>query len=264
MNVFRKAVTGCALAATGLLLAAVPAGSALASTTVGQTGPPQANQVWNPGIELAESDAVMPAGGLVTSLNTQAGSCPANGIFGGPGIYNFQVLRPLGGLQYQVLGDTGNLTDPCDSQMHSYPVSIPVQAGDVIAVYLVNYWEGVLPPGGSQTFDFIPEPTVGDTITLTNGETGAGTLDESATLQTASDLAATLVSDAKGLPPGTSLPDKATAIQTAVTAGNTATACADITNFLGLVKAQTGKKLTTAQVSLLTTDADHLATALGC
>lgn len=32
----------------------------------------------------------------------------------------------------------------------------------------------------------------------------------------------------------------------------------------GLVKAQTGKKLTNAQAGKLTTDADNLATALGC
>jgi hypothetical protein len=259
MNVVKKAVTGCALAVTGLLLAAGSAGSALAGTTVGQTGPPLTDVGFAGGSETVQTDAAMPAGGTVTSLNTQAGSCPF-----GAGTYNFQVLRPLGGGQYQVLGDTGNQADPCDSQMHSYPVSIPVQAGDVIGAYVVSSWEGLLPPVSSQAFDFIPEPAVGDTITLTNEETGPGTLDESATLQTASDLAATLVSDAKGLPPGTSLPDKATVIQTAVTAGNTATACADITNFLGLVKAQTGKKLTTAQVSLLTTDADNLATALGC
>ena len=58
------------------------------------------------------------------------------------GTYDFQVLRPLGGDQYLVLGDTGNQTDPCNSQLLSYPVSIPVQAGDVIGVYVVNEWQG--------------------------------------------------------------------------------------------------------------------------
>ncbi len=47
-------------------------------------------------------------------------------------------------------------------------------------------------------------------------------------------------------------------------AGDTATACADVTNFLGLVKAQTGKKLSTANARLLTTDAMNLQAALGC
>ncbi len=57
---------------------------------------------------------------------------------------------------------------------------------------------------------------------------------------------------------------QATAIQTAVTSGDTSTACAGITDFLGLVSAQAGKKLTMAQAGQLTTDADNLAAALGC
>ena len=258
MNVLRKAVTGCALAGAGLLLAAVPAGSALASTTVGQTGPPVTDSGWLGGAELVETSAAMPSAGLVTSLNTQAGSCPQF-----TGTYNLQVLRPLGGGQYQVLGDTGHHSDPCDGQLHSYPVSIPVQAGDVIGAYVVSEWQGLLSfTGGTTNVNFVPEPAVGDTITFNSS--GPEIMDESATLESASDTAVTLVSDTKGLPPGTSLTDKATAIQTAVAAGNAPTACAGITNFRGLVKAQTGKKLTTAQAGLLTTDADNLATALGC
>lgn len=81
---------------------------------------------------------------------------------------------------------------------------------------------------------------------------------------TPSDQAATLVGDARNVKPGTALTDKALAIQTAVDAGQTATACANITQFLGLVKAQTAKKLTTSTAALLTTDANNLAAALGC
>jgi hypothetical protein len=83
----------------------------------------------------------------------------------------------------------------------------------------------------------------------------------------ASTLAATLVTDSTNVKPGTGLFDKATAIQAAVSAGNKATACAGITDLVGLVKAQTGKKLTTGPngtATLLTTDANNLATALGC
>jgi hypothetical protein len=80
----------------------------------------------------------------------------------------------------------------------------------------------------------------------------------------ASDLAATLVSDSRGKGPGTALADKATAIRAAVNAGQTVTACADITDYLGLVKAQNNKSLTRAKASQLTTDATNLAAALGC
>jgi hypothetical protein len=177
------------------------------------------------------------------------------------GIYDFQVLRPVGGNQYRVLGGTGNQADPCDSQLHSYPVSIPVQAGDVIGVYVVNNWQGLLNNTGSRGVAGIPEPTAGDTITVVQS---IGTIDESATLVSAGELAATLVSDVTGVGPGTALFGKATAIQAAVTSGDTSTACAGITDFLGLVDAQTGKKLTVAQAGQLTTDADNLAAALGC
>ena len=50
----------------------------------------------------------------------------------------------------------------------------------------------------------------------------------------------------------------------AVNAGQTATACAGITDYLGLVKAQTGKRLTPEQANQLRTDATDLAAALGC
>ena len=135
MSVFGAAVAACALAGAGLALSAWPATSALASTgtTVGQTGTPLSTVHFIGGFEDVQADAAMPAGGLVTSFQTQSSSCSA-----GHGVYDFQVLRPLGGNQYRVLGETGNQADPCDSQLHSYPVSIPVQAGDVIGVYVVT------------------------------------------------------------------------------------------------------------------------------
>ena len=258
MKVFRAAVTACALAGAGLVLSAVPATSALASTgtTVGQTGTPISTVRFTGGAEDIQTDAAMPAGGLATSFQTQSSSCSA-----GQGVYDFQVLRPLGGNQYQVLGGTGNQADPCDSQLHSYPASIPVQAGDVIGVYVVSNWQGLLDNTGSRGTARIPQPAVGDTITVVQS---IGTIDESATLVSAGELAATLVSDVAGVAPGTALVDKATAIQAAVTSGDTSTACAGITDLLGLVNAQTGKKLTIAQAGQLTTDADNLAAALGC
>ena len=91
---------------------------------------------------------------------------------------------------------------------------------------------------GSRGTARIPQPAVGDTITVAQS---IGTIDESATLESAGELAATLVSDATGVGPGRALFDKATAIQAAVTAGDTSTACASITDFLGLVNAQTGE-----------------------
>ncbi len=101
---------------------------------------------------------------------------------------------------------------------------------------------------------------------LSGGEKELTSMNGSARVSTPSSsaLAATLVSDSTGKGPGTGLADKAAAIQAAVTDGQTALACADITDYLGLVKAQTGKKLTQAQANQLTTDATNLAGALGC
>ena len=162
------------LLVAGVMFAALPAGSALADTTVGQTGTPISNETLGPA-ELVQTDATMPAAGVVASFHTQSSSCGAGG-----GTYNFQVLRPLGGHQYRVLGDTGDQTDPCDGQLHSYPVDIPVQPGDVIGAYVSN-WEGDLTDSsGSIDGDVIPEPAVGDTVTLSIQATF--TMDESATL----------------------------------------------------------------------------------
>ena len=161
---------------------AVTVGVATASsatpTTIGQTGTPSNESDWVPGIELLSDGYVVPAGGgTILSLNTQAaGPCLVTGI------YNLQVLRPLGGnpTQYKVLGDTGHKTDPCDGQLHSYPVNIQVQAGDVLGVYVVDFWQGVL-SGAGATFSFQSEPAVGDTVTGPGSDSGAA-VDESATL----------------------------------------------------------------------------------
>jgi hypothetical protein len=80
----------------------------------------------------------------------------------------------------------------------------------------------------------------------------------------APDLAAALVLDSRGKGPGTALADKAAAIAAAVNAGQTASACAGIANYIGLIKAQTAKKLSPANATLLTTDTTNLAKALGC
>jgi hypothetical protein len=119
----------------GLMFAASPVGSALADTTVGQTGTPPGAFV--SGFEIVQTSATMPAAGVVTSFHFQSSMCNLES-----GAFDFQVLRPLGSDHYRVLGDTGNQTDPCDGQFHSYPVSIPVQAGDVIGVYVVKDWQG--------------------------------------------------------------------------------------------------------------------------
>src|SRR5215212_5044056 len=113
-------------------------------STVGQTGTPPSDFV--AGFEIVQTSAAMPAAGVVRSFHFQSSTCNLE-----RGAFDFQVLRPLGSDQYRVLGDTGNQTDPCDSQFHSYSVNIPVQAGDVIGVYVVKDWQGLLDVGRKAT-----------------------------------------------------------------------------------------------------------------
>jgi hypothetical protein len=159
----------------GSAFGVLPVASALATTTVGQTGTPLSNNYVFGAREVVQTSKATRAAGVITSFHTRSGTCNL-----ATGTYDFQVLHPLGGGQYQVLGDTGNQTDPCDAQPHSYSVSIPVHAGDVIGVYVVNKWQGLLSiTSGSINFASIAEPTVGGTITLPLH--GTATIDESAT-----------------------------------------------------------------------------------
>lgn len=169
-------------------LALAFASPALADTTVGETGTPVGNSSLLAGIENVNPAAVVPTAGTITSLQTQAAAADVCAALG-TGAYNFQVLRPEANSQFLVLGDTGNQTDPCDGQLHSYPAAISVQPGDVLGVYVVNDWAGLL-TGGSRDDNSISEPAVGQTITLPN--TGGDTIDLAATLVTTSDSDLTL------------------------------------------------------------------------
>jgi hypothetical protein len=164
----------------GLAFVAVPVGSALAATaTIGQTGSPNSDRLTT-GIEAAEPGIFAP--GKVTSFQFQAadGFCYPPG----PGSFDFQVLRPLGGDQYQVVGHTGTQIDSCDGKLHSYPVDITVQARDLLGVFSVFMWRGILSANGpAQPQNFLgDQPKVGDTIELPLTQFGGPILDESATL----------------------------------------------------------------------------------
>jgi hypothetical protein len=172
------------------LLLALPMCSALAfaepavaDTTIGQTGTPSASSSLAAGFENINPSAAAPASGTITSFQTQSATADVCDNLG-TGVYDFQVLRPEGNNKYLVLGDTGNQTDPCDGQVHSFPAAITVQAGDVLGEYTVRDWAGLL-AGGSRQDGPVPEPTVGQTVTLPNS--GPDTIDLSATFVPTSD-----------------------------------------------------------------------------
>ena len=170
----------------GVACVVLPVGSALAGTTVGLTGTPMSGTGWTAGGENIQLSYAMPAAGIVTSFQTQSGSCP---FFTGG--FNFQVLHPLGGNQYKVLGDTGDQSNPCDGNVHSFaPVGGPVavQAGDGWGHTYGNGWvRASTNTGGSRVTDQMSEPAVGDTITVSS--TSGGEMDESANLVVAPSIA---------------------------------------------------------------------------
>lgn len=252
----RSAIT-LALLTAGLVIATGPA---MASTTVGQTGAPSSSSGWAAGNEFAQTDAVMPGAGVVTSFNTESGTCPL-----WRGAYDFQVLRPLGSNQYLVVGNTGTHTDPCDSQLHSYPVNIPVKAGDVLGVYVVSIWQGLLSSssGGSLSLaGGVPQPAVGDVVTA--NYLFSGTIDESATfVENAAGELAALSTASQGVGPGTSLADKCADAQAALAAGNPGDASSILNAYIHEVTAQRGKKIPEGTADDLVTAAQQIILLIG-
>ncbi len=78
------------------------------------------------------------------------------------------------------------------------------------------------------------------------------------------DPLVSLLTQVTGVGPGTSLADKVKQIQANVAAGNKAGACGGLVNFIGLVNAQKGKKLTSTQAASFVAQAQYIETTLGC
>jgi hypothetical protein len=62
----------------------------------------------------------------------------------------------------------------------------------------------------------------------------------------------------------TALDNKLQDVLVAIQAGQTATACSELTDFIGFVQSHTGKGLTTAQANQLVNEATVIKTRLGC
>jgi K319L-like, PKD domain len=84
------------------------------------------------------------------------------------------------------------------------------------------------------------------------------------TVSSVNEQLTALYNAVKNTPPGKALGDKVKKIQAYVAANNKAGACAGLNDFINLVKAQKGKKLTNAQVADFTAQANAIKTTLGC
>ncbi len=70
----------------------------------------------------------MPTTGVLTSWSTNAGPAPGQ-------IMGLRVYRPLGGLTFQVVGENGPRA-LLAGQRNVFPVAIPVQAGDILGLFV--------------------------------------------------------------------------------------------------------------------------------
>lgn len=78
------------------------------------------------------------------------------------------------------------------------------------------------------------------------------------------DQLTTLLTAVTGVGSGKSLADKVKQVQAYVAANNQPAACSTLNDFINLVKAQTGKKVTAAQAASFIAQATAIKTTLGC
>jgi hypothetical protein len=116
-------------------------------------------------------------------------------------------------------------------------------------------------PASWTTFP-IGATTVTCTATDATGNTGSASFE--VTVRGAADQLVDLSAAVEGVGPGESLAHKVAAIQSAVTTGRTATACGGLTAFINQVRAQSGKKIPSAQASRLIGDDRRIQAVLGC
>lgn len=144
-----KTRLGTVLVLAILACLAVLTSTAGAQVTVGQTiRAPYAPVVCNYAnafdeVQVSVADGTsyaVPSAGLLTTWSTVAG--PFGSQLG------LKVYRPLGGLKFQVVGQDGP-RPLLAGQRNSFPVAIPVQAGDIVGVSV--------PPSGSPVCGFTTE-----------------------------------------------------------------------------------------------------------
>jgi HYR domain/FG-GAP repeat len=116
------------------------------------------------------------------------------------------------------------------------------------------------PPSGS-TFS-IGDTTVQCTASDATGNVASGSF--TVHVSGASGQLPDLLAAVTGIGPGSALLDKVALAQSALGAGNVPAACSALDSFIGLVTAQTGKKLTVGQASILIASAQQIESVLAC
>jgi hypothetical protein len=173
----------------GLVFAALPAGSALADTTIGQTGGEPTTRCAGPIVRADTHYVVPPGGGVITSFSFQSSSRNTGQQV------DFLVLRPAGGSHYTVVGKSGLVT-LAGTGLETFPANelpgpFAVQGGDILGLWYPGVLNGCVrdtDAGGLVTSSSPgdPDPNIGHTVLLPNGVFTNSDLNESANLVTTS------------------------------------------------------------------------------
>ena len=196
--------------ASSLVCALAPA-AASASATIGMTMFPTLDIDPGPAnpYNCLKEDVPMADTAILVQFQRQAGSTPSYTVPAGGGVVTswnhmapgpvgfaetmaLQMLRPTGGTQFTVIGQSAVQTLPSDGPL-SFLTRIPVQAGDVLGLYVqhggnVAYCQEAAPNppfnDGDKTreIDFTQNPAVGTTLNFVGNEQSAR-LDVSAVIE---------------------------------------------------------------------------------
>jgi hypothetical protein len=170
---------------------------------------------------------------------------------------------------------SGGVTDD-DLALHNVPEDLTTDAtGPNGAV--VNYTPPTATDEGGQTppvsCDHPPGSTFGIGTTRVTCSTSAIDGDDANSPVSASftvhvkgagEQVADLLAAVEGVGPGSSLPNKVTAIQSSVASGQTDESCGELAAFVSEVRAQSGKKIVTTRASRLIAYGQRILAVLGC
>ena len=139
-----------------VVFAGLPAGSALADTTIGKTGSNGA-QCFN--LFVGDTNYVVPSGGgKITSFSFES-----DGTNTGEQV-DFLVLRQVSGSSYKVVGKSG-LEPLAGTGLETFSASVSVQAGDVLGLYGGAALHNCLHSGNGVSVETVgADPAVGDTL----------------------------------------------------------------------------------------------------
>lgn len=158
-----SALAALAVAVTSTAWAATP-------TTVGNAHFTDGVTCGGPGI-LADTAYVF-GDGAVTSFAYQTGTRSSTGTGTAGEQLAFEVLRPLGDDEYEVVGSSGLVTlTKSDGTIETFTPAAPIatQAGDLLGIYLDADLTGCvdLQPGGHVITNFLnAEPPVGSSVSI--------------------------------------------------------------------------------------------------